>query len=297
MFKKRLATTAATLMIMLAAHFVFADESPGLPTKGCFWEVRSKGSVVTIVGSIHLWKKGNLPISAEMEEAFEQSDSLILEVDLGRAGWETAQGMLLSKGIYQAGKTLEGSISRGTFQVVQARAKEMGLDVSILNRLKPWLVALTVTGLELGKLGLDPNYGVDRYFSDKAKNSGKKIIGLETIEEQVALFDGMSARTQESLLLQTLKDLETIEKELDQLLHAWSSCEEKALEALLLESFKEYPDVYANAISDRNRRWLPKIEGLFDRKGRTMLIVGAGHLVGKDGIIRLLKEKGFVVEQ
>jgi uncharacterized protein YbaP (TraB family) len=296
MFKRKRAITAALLLMGLVAHLVSAEETRGLPTKGCVWDLRSKESVVTIVGSIHLWKKGSLPISAEMEEAFQLSDSLVLEVDPGRAGWETMQGMLLSKGIYQAGKTLEGSLSRGAFQAVLARAKETGLDASILNRLKPWLVALTVTGLKLNKLGLDPNYGVDRYFVDKAKKSGKGISGLETVEEQLALFDGMSRDTQESLLLQALKDLETIEKELDQLLQAWSLCDQKVLETLLLGSFKEYPDVYTRAISDRNRRWLPKIESLLDRKGKTMLIVGAGHLVGKDSIILLLKERGFLVE-
>jgi uncharacterized protein YbaP (TraB family) len=149
----------------------------------------------------------------------------------------------------------------------------------------------------LQQLGFDPNQGLDKYFFDKAKLAKKEIVGLETIEYQLGFFDGMEMGTQELLLLQTLNDLETLEGEFDEIVKSWATGDIEALERTLLKDFAEYPEVYKRFVSERNRNWLPKIESLVGQRDNYLVIVGTLHLVGKEGVIELLKERGYSVEQ
>jgi uncharacterized protein YbaP (TraB family) len=107
----------------------------------------------------------------------------------------------------------------------------------------------------------------------------------------------LSAKTQEESLLQTLKELEQFETEFEQIVRAWAAGQEKQLRDLLLDNFKEYPDIYAKLISERNRNWLPKIQRHLQGTTKTLVVVGAAHLVGPDGIVELLKRHGYSVEQ
>jgi hypothetical protein len=116
-------------------------------------------------------------------------------------------------------------------------------------------------------------------------------------EYQIDLFDGMSERTQELLLLQTLKDVHAMEGVVHTIVKAWASGDMKTLDSVLLRSLREHPEVYQRFVSDRNRAWLPKIESYLSQSENYMVVVGAGHLAGKDGIIEMLKAKGYSVEQ
>ncbi len=223
-------------------------------------------------------KKENYPLNPAIELAFERANKLVLEVDLNGPGQENLAQSLVKKGMSPDGKSLRESVAPKTYQLAEKRAKEIGIEIQAFSRFKPWLVALTISTMKLQSLGFDPNYGIDKYFSDKARKAKKETLGLETVEFQINLFDGMPSSVQEMLLRQTLKDLDVMEK-------------------ILLESFWEYPDVYRRLISDRNRMWLPQIEGLLKGKEECLVIVGAGHLVGQGGVIELLRGRGYSVEQ
>jgi uncharacterized protein len=138
---------------------------------------------------------------------------------------------------------------------------------------------------------------VDRHFFERARKAKKDVLWLETADFQLNLLDSLPAKTQEESLLQTLKELDQFETEFEQIMRAWATGQEKQLNDLLLASFKEYPDIYAKLISERNRSWLPKIEGHFQGGNKTLIVVGAAHLVGPDGVVELLKKKGYSVEQ
>src|SRR5262245_58181778 len=123
------------------------------------------------------------------------------------------------------------------------------------------------------------------------------VLVLYTDKFQINLLDSLPAKNQDESLLQTLKELDQFESELEQLVRAWSTGREKELDRLLLESFQEFPDVYAKLISERNRSWLPKIESYLRVAKKTLVVVGAAHLVGRDGVVELLRRKGYSVEQ
>lgn len=267
--------------------------------KSFLWQVqptKSNGSVY-ILGSIHFLKKENYPLKKNIEKAFTNAEKLVLEINLKDAESGAVQRMTLEKGMQRNGKTLDQNISPETYGLAQKRAAELGIDIRALSPLKPWVVALTLTALQLQKLGFDPKHGVDRYLAERAIKSGKSIAGLETAAFQIGLIDDLSERDQESMLRQSLKEMDLLDKGLAQIVRAWSTGDVQSLETLLLNSMREYPVVYQRIIVDRNRRWLPEIEKMIEQGESTLIVVGAGHLIGKDGVVELLKARGYTLEQ
>lgn len=274
-----------------------AGERLDAQEKSFLWKVQSDKNTIYILGSIHFMKKENYPLKTAVEQAFESVNKLVFEIDLQSAEPEKMQGIMLQQGINRGGKNLQDVVSKGTYSLVAQRVKEMGLDIRALASFKPWVVALTLTSFKLQQLGFDPKYGVDRYFFDRAQAANKQIIGLETFEYQFSLLDQLSPRIQELMLLQTLKELDVLDKGLNLLVRSWLSGGSQELEGLMLGSFKEYPELYQRIILDRNQRWLSQIEKFLSQGEVYMVVVGAGHLVGKGSVIELLRERGYRIEQ
>lgn len=281
----------------LVSALLHAQEKLTGDAKSFLWKVQSSKNTVYLLGSIHFLKKENYPLPARIEASFNDARKLVLEIDLASLDPQAAQQMMLVKGMYADSRTLPESISNKTYAWLEKRTKEIGLDIQALKGFQPWLVALTLSTLKLQKMGYDPSYGIDHHFAERAKKENKEIVALETWEYQINLFAGMSPKTQELLLLRTLTDLELMEREVTRIIRSWTSGDTKSLESLLLQSFVEYPEVYRRLISDRNRNWLPKIEKFLEQGENYLVVVGAGHLVGKEGIIELLKQKGYSVDQ
>jgi uncharacterized protein len=265
--------------------------------KTFLWRVRSDKSQIYILGSIHFLKKENYPLNKTIEKAFDGTQKLVLEIDFKSEDAGAVQRVTLEKGLSHDGRTLQQNLSPETYRLAEKRAQELGIDIRALSPLKPWVVALTMTALQLQKLGFDPNYGVDRYLAERAKKSGKTMAGLETAAFQIGLVDQLSERDQESMLRQSLKEMDRLDRGLNQIVRAWSTGDVNSLEASLLSGMREYPAVHQTMIADRNRRWLPQIEQMIEQGESTLIVVGAAHLVGKDGVIELLKARGYTVEQ
>ena len=128
---------------------------------------------------------------------------------------------------------------------------------------------------------------MDRYFFDKAQAEGKAIQGLETVEFQLNLFDQLPASIQEQFLLQTLEDLKTLGQEVHDLVQAWKHGNVHELESLL-DGMSEYPELHQALVVNRNQDWLPHIEDALQEKSPVLVVVGALHLLGKDGLVKLL---------
>jgi len=294
----RLHLAAWVLLILFCRTFaVAAQDSRPAPVKSCLWRVVSKASTVYLLGSVHVLKSDVYPLSQAIEQAFSDSTKLVLEVNLDSLNSPEAQQMVLSKALLPEGKTLNEVLSPATYQAVRKKVDDLGLNLEALQRMKPWFLSLSLVAMKLQQLSYDAQYGVDRHFFDRARKAKKEVLGLETADFQINLLDGLPAKTQERSLLQTLKELDQFETEFELLVSAWSAGQVKELDNLLLKSFKEYPDVYAKLISERNRNWLPKIESHFENGHKTLVVVGAAHLVGDDGLVELLKGKGDSVQQ
>lgn len=265
--------------------------------KSFLWKVDSHQNSLYILGSIHLLNKEAYPLKQSIENAFEQTNKLVLEIDLRSANSDMVQQLMLQKGASTDGTVLHQNVSKETYESVAMRAKELGIDIGLLNSFKPWIVATTMAAVKLQQLGFDSKLGIDRYFADRAIRSNKPTGGLETAEFQLGLFDRFSAKDQELLLRQSMNEMDHLERNVAEIVRAWKSGDIRSLEKHLLAGMRDYPEIHQKVIEDRNRRWLPQIEGMLSRGENALIVVGAAHLVGTNGVIQLLKSRGYRVEQ
>ena len=262
------------------------------------WKVNGpKGGTVYVAGSLHLLTREYYPLAPAFDQAFTQADLLVEELDLGDMQKPEAQMQMLTRGMMPAGQTLDAVLSPATLAQVREKVTELGLPLAPLQLFKPWSLALTLQGLEWQKAGLDPELGLDKHFYDRAKQAGKSVQGLETLDFQLAQFDGMSMPEQDRLLASTLKEMATTKESVESLAQAWKAGDAAAIERLTLADMKAEPVVYQRLLVDRNRTWLPTIEALFSRPSPALVIVGAAHLVGSDGLLAQLRAKGYTVVQ
>jgi len=287
------------LAFVLGLGFLLAGSTGELrgQEKSFIWRVNSDQNRLFILGSIHLLNKGSYPLKKSIEDAFHQTNKLVLEIDLVGVKPEKVQQLMFQKSISTDGTALQQNVSSETYEAVAKRAKELGIDLRALSRLKPWVVAMTMAALKLQKLGFDPNLGIDRHLAERAKQTDKPTAGLETAEFQIDLFDRFSAKEQELLLRQSMDEMDHIERNVVAIVEAWKNGDVGAVEKHLLVAMHEYPEIHRKVIDDRNHRWLPQIESLLSRGENALVVVGAAHLVGKNGIIELLKGRGYDVEQ
>lgn len=293
-----LALLAIVFSFSLGAAAGAARESPATEqaSRGCLWEVSSEKGTLFLLGTVHLLKPGSHTVSPAAEAAFEQAQTILLELDLGEAESPESQQLFARKATLQ-GETLEDKVSRETLALAKDKTEALGLPFDRLRNLKPWSLSLTLSLFKLQTLGFDPRHGVDRYYFDQGKQAGKNMDALETMEYQLDLFDGMSDRLQEKFLLQTLGELDRLGEETEQLVQAWSGGEVEVLAELMQNSFEDYPGLYQRLIVERNNNWLIRLKPLLDRPGTTLLVVGAFHLVGAESVVELLKKQGYTVKQ
>ena len=198
-------------LLLLCGSALQAREGMG---KSCLFRVTAPGSTVYLLGSIHFMRETAYPLKDTIEKAFAASSRAVFEVDMSTMDSPDTQAMMLSRSIYIDGNTLRGSLSPSLYQNLAEKTAEFGLDVTMLDAFKPWSVAMTLMGLKLDQLGFDPAKGVDRYFYARARAVGKSTSGLETLSYQIGLFDALSSREQEWLVEQTIREFDTMESEM-----------------------------------------------------------------------------------
>ena len=261
------------------------------------WKVTGKTGTVYLVGSVHMLTQDFYPLSKTLDDAFKESDLLVEEADLAELLAPQAQLLMLSRGMLPSNQSLDKVISAETFATVTKRVAALGLPIEPLKRFKPWSLALMLTQIEWQKAGFDGELGLDRHFYDRARSEGTRVQGLETAEFQIAQLDGIPMDLQERMLAEALNDLDSEIASISTLTKAWKSGDAPTVERIVLQDMKKEPAIYERLLVARNRNWLPQIEALFARSGRAFVVVGAAHLIGPDGLIAMLKAKGYQLEQ
>ena len=294
-------STRRRILACLVALVVSAIALPTAGTraadKSFAWKATSRSGAIYLVGSVHLLSKDYYPLNPALESAFDASDLLVEELDLGEVARPESQGLMLRRGILPLGETLDARVSPSTYARVSRRIAGLGLPIEAMARFKPWALALTLLAVEWQKAGFDFTLGLDKHFYDRARSVGKTVQGLETLDFQISRFDGLPSDQQDRMLAETLDELDTQTASVVQLANAWRSGDVAAVERLVLKDVAQDPQMYERLLVARNRDWLPKIEALFGRRTSALVVVGAAHLVGKDGLVEMLRAKGYTVEQ
>jgi hypothetical protein len=175
--------------------------------------------------------------------------------------------------------------------------KGLPMAAELIRPMKPWMVMLTLTAMQVQQAGLDPALGLDQHFFDRATKARKTVIGLETAESQIDRFDKMPEPLQEQMLRTTLDELGMQNKEIGSMVAAWRRGDAPTIERDLVRALQKYPAAYQSLIVERNHNWMPQLEQCLTRTTPCMVVVGAAHLVGPDGLLTLLQRKGYRIEQ
>ncbi len=294
-FRRSIVTgaTGAAVATALAAWTMAAAAAPS----SFAWRVTGHGGSVYLVGSVHLLTADFYPLAPALDAAYADSDRLVEEVDIGEMLKPQAQLSMLTRGILPPQQSLADVVSADTIEQVKKRAAAVGLPYAPLARMKPWFLSLTLTALQWTNAGFDENLGLDMHFYNQATADGKPVQGLETLDYQVSRFDEMTPEQQEALLASSLEDADAEIQTVTALTAAWKAGDAREVERLVLADVQSDPALYQRLLVDRNRNWLPLIEALFARPGRALVVVGAAHLVGPDGLLKMLEARGYRIDQ
>jgi uncharacterized protein YbaP (TraB family) len=268
------------------------------PSKHLLWRMTGDSNVVYIMGSIHLLPKDFYPLDPLLERAFDSSDALVLEMALDSTSLPAIQQKLRTTGRYNDGRTLANVLSAETYAMLEKRFQEMGIPAARFQTLKPWAARLLLSQIAMKSQGNDDIVpGVDIHFSQRAGQTGKKIMGLETVETQIDIFDKMPLEKQEADLRKELEDRDSSESSLKELADAWRRADLNEMQALDEKLKESDPALYRKIAVDRNNAWLPQIEQFAKEGKRYLVVVGTLHLAGEDGVIEQLRRKGYRLEQ
>jgi uncharacterized protein YbaP (TraB family) len=270
--------------LLLTASFAHADAA--------VWSLQGDHNTVYIAGSVHALPASDSTLPATIERAYAAAESLVMELDMDDLDPAEAATFMLQRGTLPADRTLASVLSAEQYAAVVQAGEQLGLPASAIDKLEPWVVTLMLTQAAIARSGYDPALGVDQQLAAKAQADGKSITGLETMTEQLALFDDQSYDQQAKFLDLSSDDVSEAQRELQTLRMAWREGRLDALEAELEREFAGAPELYRALLSQRNEHWIPKILALRADDQDYLVVVGALHLVGKDGVIALLQERG-----
>lgn len=164
--------------------------------------------------------------------------------------------------------------------------------------MKPGMIALTLSTMQLQRLGYSPEKGIDLYFAKKANQLGKPIVSLESIQDQLNML--LTMPNENAFLQYTLLDLENLEHFMNEIITAWKSGDASLLYQILIapyENIKEYQPFIRKLLYNRNLRMASQIRKFLKSDQTWFVVVGAGHLLGDKGLISLLEKKNYTITQ
>ncbi len=253
------------------------------------------GGELRLLGSMHELRSSDYPLPTSIDELYARADTLVMELDLDDLDSVAEQATFLAAATLPEGKVLGDVVAAPLYARTDRAARRLGVDIAQLERFEPWMVAVSLLELGTRRVGFEAQRGVEQYLLGKARRDHKQILGLETVEFQVGLFDHLSAHDQQALLEQTVNELDSAGATLDSLARAWRQGELDAAAKELLGEFDGFPELYATLVKQRNARWVPVLERLLENGHRYLVVVGALHLVGDDSVIALLRRRGHTV--
>jgi Uncharacterized protein conserved in bacteria len=278
---------ALVLFILFTASGVQAESS--------VWVVSSSKATVYLAGSFHMLRASDYPLPAEFFTAYQDSRKIIFEVPPGETESPEYMGKFLSAAIYNDGTTLKEHITSAAYAKAESFCKERNYPLEQYQFFKPTFFVMTLTVLEMNKIGADSKKGIDYFFKDKAMQDGKATGSLETVDQQISILTSVDASVGSDQVLEAIEELKQIEVKLGEHLAAWRKGDEAKMEELYIKGLKDYQKLYQTLIVDRNNKWVKNIEGYLNSSGNTMVVVGAAHLVGDNSVVNLLRKRGYKV--
>jgi hypothetical protein len=258
-----------------------------------FWVVKGAHNTLYLLGSVHVLQPSDSDLPAEALHAYDHSKALVMELDLNDAGVVGALADEATLAMLPEGQTLRDALGPDVYQRFASHAQTLGLEPDSLSGYRPWFAAMMLQQTELTQQGFEAGAGVDEQFAQRAAADHKPIIGLETVDQQLGIFANLSGDEQRRFVSFMLDDDDDSAHSAGAVVAAWRNGDTAQLERLLRESSAQYPELFRMLTTDRNRRWLPTLLKLLHEQQDYLVIVGALHLVGQDGLVQLLAASGY----
>ncbi len=290
------------LTALLGSASVLAADTPKASAAPVplLWKVSDKDNAVYLLGSFHLLRSSDYPLSGDVDAAFADAERLVFELSPEEMGSSAVSQLMMQAAVRADGKTLEQDLDAATWARLEAWAGRNGLPLTTFNNFEPWFVGLTISIVEMTRQGLDPKLGLDNHFMDKAKAAGKPTGGLERAQEQIGVLDGMDAGEQRQFIVEALEQADKGSAETERLHQAWRRGDAEGLwNGMAADMKRQYPRLYQRVNVARNDAWVPKIRQILTQPGDddVLVVVGALHLLGKDGVVEKLRAQGYTVER
>jgi uncharacterized protein YbaP (TraB family) len=261
------------------------------------WMAEGASNRVYVLGSVHLLRKQDHPLPRVIDAVYDDAETLYMELDMDDLDPLLMQATFNRLGLLDEDTSLREVMGDDLYAEAAAAAAELDIPLEKLERAEPWFAAITLEQLALARIGFNPSYGVEMHLLQKASKDGKEIRGLESVEQQLGYLDGLSPGAQQDLLMQTLAESADLRAIMDDLILAWRSGDIDYLEQTLLDDVSGYPEIYDAIVANRNRLWADTIDELLEQPEDYLVVVGALHLVGEDGVPQLLQRRGVRIEQ
>ena len=269
---------------------------PGSGSKSTLWQVKGSHNSVYLLGSIHVLPATAYPLHPALQQAFNNSQRVVFEVDLNTVSQQAVLREFEEVGVYPPGDNLEHHVSPATIRLVKQVLARLGISYKKAIRFKPALLGELITSRYTELSGFREDLGVDRYFFSQAKNTRKPVLGLETVRDQARVLSSDDA-SGEARLVEAIVSLPAAKAILDELVIAWKAGRINTLDRLLNQDEWNDPKSFESMFLQRNQKWLPQIERFLESDGNYLVIVGSGHLVGDHGLVRALQGRGYHVRQ
>ncbi|MFZ2948808.1 MAG: TraB/GumN family protein [Desulfuromonadaceae bacterium] len=261
------------------------------------WKVQKGKSIIYLGGTCHLLRDSDFPLPPEFDKAYKASEVVVFETDIDKLQDPVLQQMLLSKAVYTDGSTIDNHLTARTYEELRAYCEANGIPLDALRQFKPSMLMVTLTVMELMKLGVTQQ-GVDKFIYERANKDKKIVGGLETADEQLNYIISMADGVEDEFVAYSIRDMKALKQNYDTLVNAWRMGDVEKLDALMVAEIKtRLPKLYKKLITDRNGNWLPLIEAYQKTPRTEFILVGVAHLVGPEGIIETLKKKGYKVDK
>lgn len=278
-----------SLLLVLFLQDTYANSS--------VWQVSKSGKIFYLAGSIHLLSKDDYPLPKAYQQAYQNSEALVLEIDLGKTTGASFQRNLLQMMSYPIGERLQHHLSKKTYLKLRQHFQKNNKDLNDFSHFKAGYISMLLTIFELQKLNM-AGTGVDQYFFNLAEKDQKMVVGLESLQTHFEALASMGDGYEDELIEHSLNELKILQPQLQKMKQAWRSGDLKATEAVTIASIKtEFPELYQRILVARNQAWLPKIASLIHASKTSFILIGNAHLAGKEGLIHQLKLKGFTLKQ
>lgn len=261
-----------------------------------FWKVQTEKGNSYLLGSVYFLKKEHYPLRQVIEDSFVQCDILAVGTKPAGENQKKINKLVTEIGMYKGEKTLRNNLSGDTYKLVAERLKKLGLDIELYRKFKPWIVAIVFLQKSLEKLGFDLSNSYEFYFTNKATANKKEIVEMEGIKRHLRFLDSFSKDEQESLLISSIQETDKFED----MRKLWIVGDIGGYEKLLTEKRKQYPKLIniSNKFNEvLNKDVVKKIDRHLKKGKKLFVVLLAERMMGKNGIVQLLKNKGYKVNQ